>query len=184
MPVRGPLGYGRRAMTVLSMSSCRQCGRPPSRPGALVCPRCGIPFGGAPRDDLARPSCHICYATVGDDGLLPSLAGTGVGVPIADHLTEHDRYPVGDDDWLESIRQGDRVRVGRWEAPFDIVRRYLVTGVFDAGRRRAIQHDALVTAMGQLSRWGADASSIVADQPEWREAREAIGALMERFHRH
>ena len=184
MPVRGPLGYGRRAMTVLSMSSCRQCGRPPSRPGALVCPRCGIPFGGAPRDDLARPSCHICYATVGDDGLLPSLAGTGVGVPIADHLTEHDRYPVGDDDWLESIRQGDRVRVGRWEAPFDIVRRYLVTGVFDAGRRRAIQHDALVTAMGQLSRWGADASSIVADQSEWREAREAIGALMERFHRH
>jgi len=173
-----PVGNG-----TLSGTSCRQCGRAPSRPGATVCPRCGIPFGGAPRDDVALPTCHICYATVGDDGLLPSLAGTGRGVPIADHLAEHDRYPVGDDDWLDTLRHGDRIRVGRWEAPFDIVRRYLVTGVFDAGRRRAIQHDAVVTAMSQLSRWGAGASSIVGDQADWREARDAISALMERFHR-
>ena len=88
------------------------------------------------------------------------------------------------DEWLESLRRGDRIRVGRWEAPFDIVRRYLVTGVFDAGRRRAIQHDALVTAMSQLTRWGAGASALVGDQADWREAREAISALMERFHRH
>ncbi len=118
-----------------------------------------------------------------DQGLLPSLAGTGRALPIADHVVEHDRYPVGDDDWLESLRMGDRIRVGRWEAPFDIVRRYLVTGVFDAGRRRAIQHDAVVTAMSQLTRWGAGASALVGDQADWREAREAISALMERFHR-
>lgn len=164
-------------------TSCRQCGRAPSRPGATVCPRCGIPFGDAPRADIALPICPICYATFDDDGLLPSLTGTGRGVPIADHLMEHDRYPVGDDEWLESLRMGDRIRVGRWEAPFDIVRRYLVTGVFDAGRRRAIQHDAVVTAMSQLTRWGASASSLVGDQVEWREARDAISALMERFHR-
>ena len=137
--------------------SCRQCGRRPNRPDATVCARCGIPFGTAPRLDVALPTCPICYATVADDGLLPSLAAAGRHVPIAEHIAEHDRYPVGDDEWLETLRAGDRIRIDRWEAPFDVVRRYLVTGVVDAGRRRAMLHDAIVSAMGQIARWGDDA---------------------------
>ncbi|MEA2537295.1 MAG: hypothetical protein QOF11_1529 [Chloroflexota bacterium] len=163
--------------------SCRQCGRRPTRPDAAVCARCGIPFGSAPRADVALPTCPICYATVADDGLLPSLAFAGRHVPIAEHIAEHDRHPVGDDEWLETLRAGDRIRIDRWEAPFDVVRRYLVTGVVDAGRRRAMLHDAIVSAMGQIARWGDDASSIVGDQAEWREARAAVSALLERYHR-
>ena len=40
------------------------------------------------------------------------------------HVHEHDRYPVGDDAWLETLRSHDRIRIGRWYAPFDLVRRY------------------------------------------------------------
>ena len=64
-----------------------------------------------------------------------------------------------------------------------MVRRYLVTGAVDAGRRRAMLHDAIVSAMSQIARWGDDASSIVGDQAEWREARAAVSALLERYHR-
>jgi len=164
-------------------ASCRQCGRGPSRPGATICARCGIPFGETPRADAELPTCPVCYTTVSDDGLLPSLAGTGRHVPIAEHIAEHERHPVGDDGWLESLRQGDRIQVGRWYAPFDLVRRYLVTGVVDGGRRRTFQHDTIVNAMTQLARWGAGAASVVGDQAEWREAREAVSALLERYHR-
>jgi hypothetical protein len=120
---------------------------------------------------------------VPDDGLLPSLAASSRRVPIAEHIVEHDRHPVGDDRWLESLRQGDRIRVGRWYAPFDLVRRYLVTGALDGGRRRSFQHDAVVTAMTQLARWGASAAAVVGDQTEWREAREAVTGMLERYHR-
>jgi Zn-finger nucleic acid-binding protein len=163
--------------------SCRQCGRRPNRPDATVCGRCGIPFGTAPRADVALPTCPICYATVADDGLLPSLATAGRHVPIAEHIAEHDRHPVGDDEWLDSLRSGDRIRIDRWEAPFDVVRRYLVTGAVDAGRRRTMLHDSIVSAMGQIARWGDDVSSIVGDQAEWREARAAVSAMLERYHR-
>ena len=181
----GPVLSFRRQATLEQTAgpSCRQCGRRSNRPDAAVCARCGIPFGSAPRADVALPTCHICYATVADDGLLPSLAATGRHVAIAEHIVEHDRYPVGDDEWLETLRSGDRIRIGRWEAPFDVVRRYLVTGVVDAGRRRAMLHDAIVSAMGQIARWGDDASSIVGDQAEWREARVAVSILLERYHR-
>ena len=163
--------------------SCRQCGRGPSRPEATICARCGIPFGEPPRRDAELPSCPVCYSTVPEDGLLPSLAGHGRRVPIAEHIGEHDRFPVGDDRWLESLRQGDRIRVGRWYAPFDLVRRYLVTGALDGGRRRSFQHDAVVNAMAQIARWGAGAAAVVGDQAEWREAREAVTVMLERYHR-
>jgi ribosomal protein L37E len=182
---RHVLSLGRRTAPEqpTAARSCRQCGRQPTRPDAAVCGRCGIPFGSAPRADVTLPTCHICYATVADDGLLPSLARAGHHVPIAEHIAEHDQHPVGDDEWLETLRSGDRIRIGRWEAPFDVVRRYLVTGVVDAGRRRAMLHDAIVSAMGQIARWGDDASSVVGDQAEWREARAAVSALLERYHR-
>jgi hypothetical protein len=176
------LSLVRRAQPVAPTRSCRQCGAIPAGAAALVCRRCGIPFGDAPRADAELPTCPICYRTVDDDGLLPSLTGQGRR-PIAEHMGEHDRFPVGDDEWLDSLREGDRIRVGRWFAPFDLVRRYLVTGAIDGGRRRAIQHDAVVTAMSQLARWGGRSGEILGDQAEWREARAAVTALMERYHR-
>ncbi len=90
--------------------------------------------------------------------------------------------PCGDDDWLESLREGDRIRIGRWMAPFDTVRRYLVTGQVDAGRARMLAHDEIVMAMIQLRRWGQD-GVIVGDQPEWAAARVAVVDLMERYAR-
>ena len=57
-----------------------------------------------------------------------SLETPPLRVDLVRHQAEHDRYPVGDDEWLESLREGDRIRVGQWSAPFDTVRRYLVSG--------------------------------------------------------
>jgi hypothetical protein len=89
---------------------------------------------------------------------------------------------VGDDEWLESLREGDRIRVGRWYAPFEQVRRYLVTGAVEGGHLRRLQHDAVTLAMSQIKRWGTSVE-IMGDQPDWRDARAAIAALMERYHR-
>ena len=127
-------------------------------------------------------TCPICYRTTDDDGRLPSLADRARRLDLHAHITEHDSFPVGDDEWLESLRRGDRIRVGRFEAPFDLVRRYLVTGIVDAGRLRATRHDAIVTAMTQLARWGRDAVPSVGDTEVWREARNAMTAVMERYH--
>jgi hypothetical protein len=152
------------------------------RPGGTVCGRCGLPFGERPRADAELPACPVCYREVDDDGLLPSPQTPARRVALPHHIDDHDRAPVGDDDWLESLREGDRVGIGRWKAPFDLVRRYLVTGVVDAGTSRAARHDAIVTAMTQLARWGQGAS-VFGDQPEWAEARAAVADLIERYHR-
>jgi hypothetical protein len=128
------------------------------------------------------PVCHVCYRTVDDDGRLPSLDLPGLRVDLHQHLVEHDRHPVGDDEWLETLRTGDRIRIGRWQASFDVVRRYLVTGAVEGGRRRVYEHNAIVTAMTQLKRFGPDAT-IFGDQPEWQAARAAVSGLMERYHR-
>ncbi len=124
----------------------------------------------------------MCYRVADPDGLIASPLQPARRVPLVTHLHEHDRAPVGDDDWLETLREGDRIRIGRWRAPYDLVRRYLVTGVVDAGRTRAARHDAIVTAMTQVARWGPDAA-IFGDQPEWAEARAAVAELLERYHR-
>jgi hypothetical protein len=113
---------------------------------------------------------------------MPSLDRPGLRVDLVHHQAEHDRHPVGDDDWLETLRMGDRIRVDRWTAPFDTVRRYLVTGQIDAGRNRSLAHDAIVTAMTQLNRWGPD-GDIFGDIPDWKAARSALTALMERYAR-
>jgi hypothetical protein len=119
---------------------------------------------------------------VADDGRLPSLEGFGTRVDLVRHQSEHDRHPVGDDDWLDSLRFGDQIRVGRWSAPFETVRRYLVTGQVEAGRNRALAHDAIVTAMTQINRWGPDAD-VFGDVPDWKAARAAVVVLMERYAR-
>jgi hypothetical protein len=163
-------------------TACLQCGTPAAGPSATFCRRCGLPYGAPPRADVDLPSCHICYRTVDDDGRLDSLDRPGLRVDLHHHLIEHDRHPVGDDEWLESLRVGDRIRIGRWSASFDVVRRYLVTGSVEGGRRRAYEHDMIVTAMTQLHRFGPDAV-ILGDQPEWQAARAAVTDLMERYHR-
>lgn len=160
---------------------CLECGTTSNGRG-VVCRRCGLRFGDEPRRTAKLPTCPICYVTTDDDGLIASPAGDGRRMDLVSHMSAHDRHPVGDDEWLESLRRGDRILIGRWTAPFDVVRHYLVTGVVDAGRSRTVQHNAIVTAMSQIRRWGVDAH-VLGDQPEWVEARHAVAALMERYHR-
>jgi len=169
-------------MAIEPLPTCLQCGSVARSPGSTFCRRCGLPYGNPPRPDAVLPPCPVCYREVDADGLLPSPRSPGLRVPFSVHQREHDHAPVGDDDWLESLREGHRVRIGRWRAPFDIVRHYLVTGIVDGGRLRAVRHDAIITAMTQITRWGIDAK-ILGDQPEWAEARAAVAALMERYHR-
>ncbi len=161
---------------------CLQCGTPSHRGHGTFCRRCGLPYGQPPRAEAELPSCPTCYETVGDDGRLPSLDHIGLRVDLVRHQTEHDRHPVGDDEWLDSLREGDRIRIGRWSAPFETVRRYLVTGQVNAGRNRALAHDAIVTAMTQLKRWGPD-GDIFGDLPDWKAARSAVVDMMERYSR-
>jgi hypothetical protein len=162
--------------------SCLQCGTPAARIDATFCRRCGLPYGDAPRADAELPQCPVCYLVVDDDGRTASLDLPGLRVDLQHHLREHDRHPVGDDEWLETLREGDKLRWQRWSAPYETVRRYLVTGQIDAGRNRQLAHDLIVTAMTQLKRWGPD-GVILGDQPEWAAAREAISELMERYAR-
>ena len=163
----------------MAATACLQCGTPAS--GAAFCRRCGLPYGAPPRADVNLPSCPICYRTVEDDGRMGSMDLPGLRVDLQHHLREHDRHPVGDDEMLESLREGDRIRIGRWTAPFDVVRRYLVTGNVEAGNRRTFEHNAIVTAMTQIKRFGTNAE-IFGDQAEWQASRAAVADLMERYH--
>lgn len=160
-------------------STCLQCGVTGVDPSLTFCRRCGLPYGEPPRPDADLPACPVCYQSVDDDGRLPARGRRG-RLDLIGHIDEHRQYPVGDDAYLESLRFGDRIRIGRFVAPFDLVRRYLVTGSMDGGRRRAATHDAIVTAMAQIGRWGTDAT-ILGDQPEWQAARAAVSELMERY---
>ncbi len=173
---------GPRVAPASGAAACLQCGTAAPSADITFCRRCGLPFGTQPRSDATLPVCPVCYQTVGDDGRLPSHRANLGRVDLVAHMDEHSQFPVGDDELLESLRQGDRIRIGRWEAPFDLVRRYLVTGALDGGRRRSFQHSAIVTAMAQLGRWGPEAE-IFGDQAEWREARAAVTELMERYQR-
>lgn len=161
--------------------TCLQCGVVALDDTTTFCRRCGLPYGAPPRADAELPTCPICYRSVEDDGRLAARSARG-RIDLVRHIDEHNQFPVGDEDYLESLRIGDRIRIGRFVAPFDVVRRYLVTGSLEGGRRRAAAHDAIVTAMAQIGRWGTDAQ-VFGDQPEWREARGAVSDLMERYAR-
>jgi hypothetical protein len=171
-----------RAGTAPAAPACLQCGTPAVRADATICRRCGLPYGAPPRADAALAICPICYRSTDDDGRLASLADRSRRLDLQAHIAEHDRFPVGDDEWLETLRRGDRIRIGRFDAPFDLVRRYLVTGVLDAGRQRSMRHDTIVTAMAQLARWGREGVPAIGDTELWREARAAVSAVMERYH--
>ncbi len=174
---------GARQSPAATDRTCLQCGVVAVRAEATICRRCGLPLGAPPRSEGALASCPVCYRTTDDDGRLASQANPGRRLDLVSHMAEHDRFPVGDDEYLESLRRGDRIRIGRWEAPYELVRHYLVTGVVDGGRRRTMQHGAIVTAMAQLARWGRDHVPVIGDQAEWAEARLAVSQVMERYHR-
>jgi hypothetical protein len=159
---------------------CRQCGTASTADRAVVCRRCGLRFGDEPRRDAQLPTCPICYVTVDDDGLTPSLGQRFQRVNLVEHMQEHDAFPPGDDEWLGTLRRGDQMAIGRFTAPFDLVRRYLVTGQIEAGRGRTIQHNAVLTAMAQIKRWGRD-PDVFGDQPSWQEARGELAHLMDRY---
>ena len=161
--------------------TCLQCGSVASFAGAKLCRRCGLPYGEAPPASARLAECPVCYRVSDEDGRFASELRPGARLDINAHVDEHERRPVGDDAWLESLREHDRIRIGRWSAPFDLVRRYLVTGAVDAGRNRLAQHNAIVTAMTQIQRWGRD-PDVFGDQEEWRAARDAIAELMDRYH--
>jgi len=159
---------------------CLQCGTTSNVDRAIVCRRCGLRFGDEPRRDAVLPVCPICYLTVDDDGLTPSYRNRYQRVSLVVHMEQHEAFPPGDDDWLNTLRRGDQIVIGRFSAPFDLVRRYLVTGQIEAGRGRTIQHNAVLTAMSQIKRWGRE-PDVFGDQPEWQEARAQLAAVMDRY---
>jgi hypothetical protein len=160
---------------------CLQCGSPALRPDARICRRCGLVFGEAPPVNARLATCPVCYRETDPDGRYESQARPGRRLDLVAHVEEHERFPVGDDAWLETLREYDLIRIGRWTAPFDLVRQYLVTGVVDAGRHRLAAHNAIVTAMAQMQRWGRH-PDVLGDQEEWQIAREAVGNMMDRYH--
>jgi hypothetical protein len=177
-----PTPVGETAARRVAHPTCLQCGVVATDGATTFCRRCGLPYGAIPRAEADLPTCPVCYRGSDPDGRIASRTGRG-RLDLVGHMDEHRQFPVGDDDWLESLRTGDRIRIGRFSAPFDLVRRYLVTGSLEGGRQRAAAHNAIVMAMAQIGRWGPDAT-ILGDDPEWREAREAVTALLERYARH
>ena len=169
-------------MVVAQLSVCLRCGTAARRPGVALCGPCGAALGSPSGEAAAPPTCPICYREVDPDGYVASPRAPGQRVRLPDHIEEHDPESVGDDAWLESLRDGDRIRVGQWRAPYDLVRRFLVTGLVSARGSREHEHDAIVTAMTQLARWGPDPPAS-GDRPEWARARAAVSALLERYHR-
>jgi hypothetical protein len=162
-------------------TACLQCGTPAGRtphPRSVAGAGCRTAI---PRERRRAAGLPHLLPAVDDDGRLASLDVAGLRVDLHRHLAEHDRHPVGDDEWLESLRLGDRIRIGALVAPFDVVRRYLVTGMVEGGRRRVFEHNTIVTAMTQIKRFGPNAT-IFGDQPEWQAARAAVSELMERYH--
>lgn len=141
-------------------------------------------------DDGAFVECPICYRVSDRHGMFDPFELAGGRLTYERHVLGHELHPVGDDDFLESLRDGDEIRIGNWRAPFDLTRRYLVTGQFDAGRNRQFQHNALVLAMASLARTGerpeAPKRSFLSrltrgDQEAMAAARRAIGEVMERY---
>ena len=123
-----------------------------------MCRRCGVRFGEAPPGVRpARVLCPVCYRETDPDGRLPSFAQPARRLDINAHVDEHDRFPVGDDDWLETLRAHDRIRIGRWTAP---VRPRPPVPRDRRGRRRTQPACA-----AQLDRDGDDPDPALGHQP-------------------
>jgi hypothetical protein len=134
--------------------TCLRCGYASTTSGAF-CRRCGLPYGAAPAvaADDTPAECPVCYARADRSGAYPAPGGGRT--TYERHAYEHEMRPVGDDDWLETLRDGDEIVIGRWRAPFALTRRYLVTGQWDGGRERTYAHNAVIIAMVGASREAA-----------------------------
>ena len=172
-----------RVLHFVISTVCLQCGTPSDQGRGAFCRRCGLPYGQPPRATAELPTCPICYRTVDDDGRLPSLERHGVARRPRPS-PGRTRPPSGRRRRLARIAptRATGYPIGKWHAPFDTVRRYLVTGQVDAGRNRALAHDAIVTAMTQIKRWGPH-GDIFGDLPDWKAARQAVVEMMERYAR-
>lgn len=138
--------------------ACRRCGFTTIGTAAF-CRRCGLPFGAAPQIEMegVPGECPVCYARADRGGLYP--APPGGRTTYERHAYDHELRPVGDDDWLETLRDGDMISIGRWRAPYDLTRRYLVTGQWDGGATRTYVHNAVILAMvGAAREWAAAGS--------------------------
>lgn len=151
-------------MTDGTVRSCHRCGYSAVTAGSY-CRRCGLPYGAAPAvvADDGPAECPVCYTRADRGGLYPAPGGGRT--TYERHARDHELRPVGDDDWLETLRDGDEIVIERWRAPFALTRRYLVTGQWDAGRARVYVHNAVIIAMVGASRGGTAIEPIPAIDP-------------------
>jgi len=156
---------------------CLRCGYASTGPAAF-CRRCGLPFGAAPQVEArdGPGECPVCYARADRSGLFPAPGGGRTSYER--HAYDHEVRPVGDDDWLETLREGDQVAIGRWRAPFDLTRRYVVTGQWDGGVGRTYVHNAVILAMVGASRDAAQ--GIAAAPPPEPPKRPSLGLFRRR----
>jgi hypothetical protein len=162
---------------------CLRCGFASSG-SAPFCRRCGLPFGVAPvvAEGDWPAECPVCYAAIDRHDLFPD--GRGGRTTYERHAYDHELRPVGDDAWLETLRDGDEIQIGAWRAPYDLTRRYLVTGQWEGGRAREYAHNAVVLAMVGASRAAAaEAAGSTTAPPsgDLAAARRAVDDLRERY---
>ncbi len=165
-------------MTLPAEHVCLRCGYVATG-AAAFCRRCGLPFGAAPQVEAqgAPGECPVCYARADRGGLYPAPGGGRTSYER--HAYDHELRPVGDDDWLETLRDGDEIVVGRWRAPWDLTRRYLVTGQWDGGTARTLVHNAVIIAMVGAAREqasGGPEEPAAAPQPPPR-SKLSLGRL-------
>ena len=160
-----------------------------------VCLQCGTPSEQGRGHSAGDAGCHTASHRGPRSSCQPARSATGAWTTTADSRLwirpvcawiwcatgpSTIGTPSATTNGWSPCAKGGRIRVGRWTAPFDTVRHYLVTGQIEAGRNRALAHDAIVTAMTQSKRWGTH-GDIVGDQPNWKAARAAVTDLMERY---
>jgi hypothetical protein len=154
-------------VTVPSGNVCLRCGYTSAGPAAF-CRRCGLPFGASPQVEAqgGPGECPVCYVRADRGGLVPAPGGGRTS--YEHHAYDHELRPVGDDDWLETHRDDDQIVIGRWRAPYDLTRRYLVTGQWDGGSARTYVHNAVILAMVGASRDAAQgaAATPAAESPK------------------
>jgi hypothetical protein len=170
-------------MTAPVERACLRCGFASSG-SAPFCRRCGLPFGVAPvvAEGDWPAECPVCYAAIDRHDLFPD--GRGGRTTYERHAYDHELRPVGDEAWLETLRDGDEIRIGAWRAPYDLTRRYLATGQWEGGRAREYAHNAVVLAMVGASRAaaaGAAGSSTAPPSGDLAAARRAVDDLRERY---
>jgi hypothetical protein len=160
-------------VTEPAVRTCQRCGYSAAT-NAGFCRRCGLPYGAAPVvvSEDAPAECPVCYAKADRRGMWPAPGGGWT--TYERHAYDHEQRPVGDDDWLETLRDGDDIVIDRWRAPFDLTRRYLVTGQWVGGKDRTYAHNAVVLAMADAS--GSHSAS-TAPAPEKAHGGSRFGFL-------